>query len=134
MITKAATKKSKPPATRAANFSASAESDLERNRQRTMIAENSSMALSPPNPRREGLRAVQAAASATMASTVIQAIVNTCRRTTRRSKSGAAGATAMAISSRILLLRVDSAGGRFVPVGYQIVDRHQLRTRPLDQG
>jgi len=41
----------KSPATRAANFSAPAESDLERNRQRTVIAENSSMALSPPNPK-----------------------------------------------------------------------------------
>ncbi len=43
--------RSKPPATRAANFSACAESDLERNRQRTVIAENSSMALSGPNPK-----------------------------------------------------------------------------------
>jgi hypothetical protein len=51
-MTKVATKKSKPPASRAADFSADAESGLERNRQRTMIAENSSMALSPPNPRR----------------------------------------------------------------------------------
>jgi len=49
-MTKAATMKSKPPTTRAANFSASAESDLERNRQRTVIAENSSMAPSPSNP------------------------------------------------------------------------------------
>ena len=49
-MTKAATKR-KPPTTPAANFSASAESDLERNRQRTVIAENSLMALSPPNPK-----------------------------------------------------------------------------------
>jgi len=48
-ITKAAKKKSKPPATRAAHFSATSESGLERNRQRTVISENSSMALSPPN-------------------------------------------------------------------------------------
>src|SRR5437867_10619330 len=133
-MTKAATTKSKPPTARAANFSASPESDLEQNRQRTTIAENNLIALSPPNPRRAELRAIQAAASATMASTVIQAIVSTCRRTTRRSKSGAAGAAAMAISSRILILRVDSAGGRFVPVGYEIVDRHQLRPRPVGQG
>ena len=46
---------------------------------------------------RAGLRAVQAAPSATMTSTVIQAIVNTWRRTTRRSKSGAAGAAVVAI-------------------------------------
>src|ERR1700676_1212931 len=65
MITKAATKKSKPPATRAADFSATAESGLERNRQGTMIAENSSMTLSPPNPRRAGLLAVHDATSAT---------------------------------------------------------------------
>src|SRR5213593_460517 len=133
-MTKAATTKSKPPTARAANFSASPESDLEQNRQRTTIAENSLIALSPPNPRRAELRAIQAAASATMASTVIHAIVSTCRRTTRRCKSGAAGAAAMAISSRILLPRVDSAGGRYVPFGYEIVDRHQLRPRPVGQG
>src|ERR1700680_3578378 len=75
-MTKAATKKSKPPAPRAANFSATAESGLERNRHRTMIAENSSMALSPPNPRRAGLLAVQAATSATTASMLIQTIVS----------------------------------------------------------
>src|SRR3989442_405151 len=130
-MTKAATTKSKPPTERAANFSASAEWDLERNRQRTTIAENSSIALSPPNPRRAGLRAIQAAASATMASTVIQAIVSTCRRTTRRSKSGAAGAAAMAISSRILILRVDSAGGRYVPFDSEIIVSIQLRPRPV---
>src|SRR5438067_10434649 len=96
-MTKAATTESKPPATRAANFSASAESDLERNRQRTMIAENSSIALTPPNPRRAGLRAAQAAPSATTASTVIQAIVNAWRRTIQRSKSEASGAAAIDI-------------------------------------
>src|SRR5579859_5799903 len=74
---------------RAANFSARAESVFDRNRHRTTIAENSSMALSPPNPRRAGLRAAQAAASAIIASAVIQMTVNTWRLSTRRRTSGA---------------------------------------------
>jgi hypothetical protein len=70
---------------------------LARNQHKTMIAENSSMALSPLNPRRAGLRAVQAAVDATMASTLIQAIVSICRRAARRSNSGAGAAAAMDI-------------------------------------
>ena len=64
-VTKMARTKTKAPAARAASFSVPAEFGLERNRQRTTIAERSSTALSPPNPKRAGLCAFQAAASAT---------------------------------------------------------------------
>ena len=55
------------------------------------------LASSPPNPRRAGLLAVQAARSATTASMLIQTIVSICRRTTRRSKSGAGRTAAIDI-------------------------------------
>jgi hypothetical protein len=94
VTTEAATTKSKPPAIWAAILSARAASDFERNRQRTISAESSSIALSPPNPRRAGLRAAQAAASAIAASAVIQMIVKTCSRSTRRRTSGSRCGTA----------------------------------------
>jgi len=68
---------------RAAILSLRAASDFERNRPRTTIAESNSIALSPPNPNRAGLRAVLAAASATNASALIQITVNACSRMTR---------------------------------------------------
>src|SRR5260370_33008139 len=86
-MTKVATKKSKPPASRAADFSADAESGLERNRQRTMIAENSSMALSPPNPRRAGLLAVQEAKKHPTATGLTQQICTVAHRETARMNS-----------------------------------------------
>src|SRR6059058_2025367 len=87
---KAASKKSKAPAKRAASFSALAESDCVRNRQRTLTAEARSMALSPAKPKSAGLWAVQAARSVTSASMAIHTTVKICRRAARRSRSGAA--------------------------------------------
>jgi hypothetical protein len=87
--TNAATKNSKAPATRAAVFSTRMDSRsvLDRNRHRTTVAESSSMALSPPKARSAGLRAVQAEERATMASTVIQIIVRSCRRWAFRART-----------------------------------------------
>src|SRR5713226_4149775 len=110
-VTYAARAKSKPPAIRAARFSVSEGPEVDRKRQKTTAAESSSIALSPPKARRAGLRDVQAAPSETAASTLIQIIVNTWSRRTRRETSGTGGDVAMAMGSLfILLLCVDRAG------------------------
>jgi hypothetical protein len=61
-----------------------------RNLHSTTTAEKSSMALSPPNASRAGLRARQAAKRETTASTLIHAIVTVCTRWIRRMASGVA--------------------------------------------
>jgi hypothetical protein len=68
--------KSKPPAIVAARCSSWSPRDGERNRQSTTAAESSSTALSPPKPRRAGLRAIHAAPNDAAASTVIQTSVS----------------------------------------------------------
>src|SRR5712692_1610835 len=101
--TYAARAKSKPPAIRAARFSVSEGLEADRKRQKTTAAESSSSALSPPKARRAGLRDVQAAPSETAASTLIQMIVNTWSRITRRETSGKGGDRAMTMGSPFIL-------------------------------
>lgn len=60
---------------RAAFLSARSSALRIRNLHKTTRAESSSMALSPPNARSAGLRALHAADNETAASTLIQAIV-----------------------------------------------------------
>src|SRR5260370_32150304 len=79
---------SRTPPMRAAYLSASSGLEFERKRQKTTVAESSSIALSPPNPRRAGLLALHAARSETAASTTIQAIVNLWSWRMRRLKQG----------------------------------------------
>src|SRR5260370_16067010 len=88
MATKRARTMSSAPAMRAAYLSASSGLEFERKRQKTTVAESSSIALSPPNPRRAGLLALHAARSETAASTTIQAIVNLWSWRMRRLKEG----------------------------------------------
>jgi hypothetical protein len=92
----------KPPATRAARLSASSCPAVARNLHSTTTAEKSSMALSPPNARRAGLRARQAEKRDTTASTLIHAIVTVCTRWIRRIASGVAIWLAEAIRGTII--------------------------------
>src|SRR5260370_25299612 len=55
------------------------------------------MMLSPPNPKRDGLRAVHAANRATPASRIIQAMVRYCSRWTRAMRSVGESDRALAI-------------------------------------
>jgi hypothetical protein len=96
---KAASANNKAPATRAARLSASPCASLARNLHSTTTAEKSSMALSPPNASRAGLRARQAAKRDTTASTLIHAIVTVCNRWIRRTTSGEAICNTEAIHS-----------------------------------
>ncbi len=82
---------SRVPAIRAAYLSVSSGLEFERKRQKTTVAESSSMALSPPKPRRAGLRALHAAKSETAASTSIHAIVNLWSCKMRRERGVGAG-------------------------------------------
>jgi len=100
--TNPATQKSSAPASRAASFSSfAAQFEVGRNRQRTTIAESSSTALSPPKPRRAELFADQAAASPTITSMDIHAMVRIWRWRTRRKISGSGTTVTAAVRSSI---------------------------------
>jgi hypothetical protein len=103
--TNAATRNSNAPQMRAAVVSARTDSEgaLDRNRHRTTIAEMSSMALSPPKPRRAGLRAFQADVRAAMASPIIQTMVRICRRWARLATSAVEARARVATVLKILL-------------------------------
>jgi len=97
--TKAARANNKPPATRAARLSASSRVAFARNLHNTTIAENSSIALSPPKASSAELLARHAAKTDTAASTLIHAIVTVCTRWIRRMAFGDAVCSIEAIHS-----------------------------------